>query len=66
MNAGSFQRLPRLHTELDSSTLVAQARYADGKIPLSNQRDGKVVSMPIEDLVNRSFLLPIEKDGTRR
>ena len=46
----------------------------DGKHPnlsqhpirfLSDSREGKLISMPIEDLVNRSFLLPTEKDGTR-
>ena len=33
---------------------------------MSDTREGKLIPMPIEDLVNRSFLLPIEKDGTRR
>ena len=33
---------------------------------LSDDREGKLIPLPIEELVNRSFLLPIEKDGTRR
>ena len=33
---------------------------------MSDTREGKLIPIPIEDLVNRSFLLPIEKDGTRR
>ena len=33
---------------------------------LSDDREGKLIPLPIEELVNRSFLLPIKKDSTRR
>ena len=32
---------------------------------MSDDREGKLIPLPIEELVNHSFLLPIEKDGTR-
>ena len=33
---------------------------------MSDDREGKLIPLPIEELVNRSFLLPIEKDGMRQ
>ena len=54
----------------DHNQLVEDAKHLNLKqhpIPfLSDGRGGKLIPLPIEELVNRSFLLPIEKDGTRR
>ena len=54
----------------DRGQLVEDAKHPNLKQHpirfLSDDREGRLIPLPIEELVNRSFLLPIEKDGSRR